>query len=131
MMTVKRETIPPTWEEQYTFSPAVITEGGKTVWLAGQVGFVDDTGKSLAGDFDAQVRQTFRNIEKVLSRAGGRLRDIVTMTVYVSDARYSKRFTDLRREYYAKDFPASALITAAGFALPEILLEITATAVVA
>lgn len=130
-MTVKRETIPPTWEEQYTFSPAVITEGGKTVWLAGQVGFVDDTGKSLAGDFDAQVRQTFRNIEKVLSRAGGRLRDIVTMTVYVSDARYSKRFTDLRREYYAKDFPASALIAAAGFALPEILLEITATAVVA
>src|SRR6185503_5086466 len=131
MMTVKRETIPPTWEEQYTFSPAGITEGGKTVWLAGQVGFVDDTGKSLAGDFDAQVRQTFRNIQKVLSRAGGRLRDIVTMTVYVSDARYSKRFTDLRREYYAKDFPASALIAAAGFALPEILLEITATAVVA
>jgi 2-iminobutanoate/2-iminopropanoate deaminase len=130
-MAVKRETIPPTWEEQYTFSPAVITEGGKTVWLAGQVGFVDDTGKSLAGDFDAQVRQTFRNIEKVLARAGGTLRDIVTMTVYVSDARYSKRFTDLRREYYAKDFPASALITAAGFALPEILLEITATAVVA
>jgi 2-iminobutanoate/2-iminopropanoate deaminase len=130
-MAVKRETIPPTWEEQYTFSPAVITEGGKTVWLAGQVGFVDDSGKSLAGDFDAQVRQTFRNIEKVLSRAGGTLRDIVTMTVYVSDARYSKRFTDLRREYYAKDFPASALITAAGFALPEILLEITATAVVA
>jgi 2-iminobutanoate/2-iminopropanoate deaminase len=130
-MAVKRETIPPTWEEQYTFSPAVITEGGKTVWLAGQVGFVDDSGKSLAGDFDAQVRQTFRNIEKILARAGGTLRDIVTMTVYVSDARYSKRFTDLRREYYAKDFPASALITAAGFALPEILLEITATAVVA
>ena len=86
---------------------------------------------AATGDFDAQVRQTFRNIEKVLSRAGGTLRDIVTMTVYVSDARYSKRFTDLRREYYAKDFPASALITAAGFALPEILLEITATAVVA
>jgi 2-iminobutanoate/2-iminopropanoate deaminase len=130
-MTVKRETIPPTWEEQYTFSPAVITEGGKTVWLAGQVGFVDDTGKSLAGDFDAQVRQTFRNIEKVLARAGGTLRDIVTMTVYVSEARFSKRFTDLRREFYAKDFPASALITAAGFALPEIMLEIMATAVVA
>jgi hypothetical protein len=37
----------------------------------------------------------------------------------------------LRREYYATDFPASALITAAGFALPEIMLEIVATAVVA
>ena len=130
-MTLNRETIPPTWEEQYTFSPAVITQGGRTVWLAGQVGFVDDSGKSLAGNFDAQVRQTFRNIEKVLARAGGTLSDIVMMTVYVSEARYSKRFTDLRREYYSKDFPASALITAAGFALPEIMLEIVATAVVA
>lgn len=129
-MAVKREIMSPTWEEQYTFSPAVITEGGKTVWLAGQVGFVDDGGKSLAGDFDAQVRQTFRNIQKVLARAGGTLEDIVSMTVYVCDARYSKQFTDLRRAYYAKNFPASALITAAGFALPEIMVEITAIAVV-
>jgi 2-iminobutanoate/2-iminopropanoate deaminase len=129
-MALKREIIPPTWEEQYTFSPAVITQGGRTVWLAGQVGFVDDAGKSLAGDFDAQVRQTFRNVEKVLARAGGTLENIVTMSVYICEARYSKRFTDLRREYYKKDFPASALITAAGFALPEIMLEITAIAVV-
>jgi len=129
-MALKRETIPPTWEEQYTFSPAVITQGGKTIWLAGQVGFLDDSGKSLAGDFDGQVRQTFRNVEKILARAGGTLQSIVTMSVYVCDARYSKRFTDLRREYYTKDFPASALIMAAGFALPEIMLEITAIAVV-
>jgi enamine deaminase RidA (YjgF/YER057c/UK114 family) len=129
-MAVKREILSPTWEAQYTFSPAVITEGGKAVWLAGQVGFVDDSGKSLAGDFDAQVKQTFKNLEKVLGRAGGTLKDIVWMTVYVCDARFSKRFTDLRRDYYPKDFPASTLVTAAGFALPEIMLEIAAVAVV-
>lgn len=129
-MIVEREILSPTWEEKYTFSPAVITRGGRTVWLAGQVGFVDDTGKSLAGNFDAQVEQTFRNVEKVLKRAGGTLKDVVTMTVYVSDVRYSQRFTDLRRKYYPKDFPASALVTAAGFALPEIMLEIVAVAVV-
>ena len=73
------------------YSPAVITEGGKTIWLAGQTGAVDDAGKSLAGDFDAQCRQTFRNIEKTLAEAGAKLSDIVTMTVFLSDARHSRR----------------------------------------
>ncbi len=69
------------------YSPAVLTEGGKTVWLAGHTGAVDDAGKSLAGDFDAQCRQTFRNIEKTLAEAGAKLADLVTMTVFLIDAR--------------------------------------------
>ena len=59
-MPLKKTIIEPSWEAKYSFSPAVITEGGKTIWLAGHVGFVDDTGASLAGNFDAQVRQAFR-----------------------------------------------------------------------
>ena len=129
-MAVKREFLEPSWEAEYTFSPAVVTEGGKVIWLAGQVGFRDDSGKSLAGDFDAQVCQTFKNIQKVLARAGGTLKDVVSMTVFVGDAKLSKRFTDLRREFYPKNFPASALITAAGFAVPEIMVEVQAIAVV-
>ena len=43
--------------QQRGYSLAVITEGGKTVWLGGQIATVDDTGKSLAGDFEGQVRQ--------------------------------------------------------------------------
>jgi 2-iminobutanoate/2-iminopropanoate deaminase len=59
--------------------------GRKTIWLAGHVGFVDDSGASLAGNFDAQTRQAFKNLEKTLQRAGGTLKDIVWMTVSVSD----------------------------------------------
>ena len=107
------------------YSPAVITEGGKTIWLAGHTGAVDDAGKSLAGDFDAQCRQTFRNIE-----AGAKLADLVTMTVFLIDARHTTRMTELRTEIFAKDFPASAAITVAGFARPEMMIEIQAVAVV-
>ena len=114
-----------------TPSPAVVTEGGKTIWLAGHVGFVDDSGASLTGNFDAQTRQAFKNLEKTLQRAGGTLKDIVWMTVSVSDGRYSQRFTDIRKEIYGKEFPASTLLTAAAFAVPEIMVEITAIAVVA
>src|SRR6516225_6085043 len=102
-MALKKTVVEPSWEAKYSYSPAVITEGGKTVWLAGHVGFVDDAGASLAGNFDAQVRQAFKNAERTLQRAGGTLKDIVWMTVAVSDGRYSQRFTDIRNEIYGKE----------------------------
>ena len=117
--------------ESRAYSPAVITEGAaKTIWVAGHTGAVDDAGKSLAGDFDAQVRQTFRNIEKTLAEAGAKLSDLVTMTVFLIDARYTTRMTELRVQIFGKDFPASAAITVAGFALPEMMIEIQCIAVV-
>jgi 2-iminobutanoate/2-iminopropanoate deaminase len=119
-----------TWQQKRAFSPAVITQGGKTLWIAGHTGHVDDAGKSLAGDFEAQCRQTFRNIEKTVTEAGGTLRDIVTMTVFLIDARYTTRMTEIRTEIFGKDFPASAAITVAGFADPSMLIEIQGIAVV-
>jgi 2-iminobutanoate/2-iminopropanoate deaminase len=116
--------------EKRAYSPAVITEDGKIVWLAGHTGAVDDAGRTLAGDFDAQCRQTFRNIEKTLNDAGAELADLVTMTVFLIDARYTTRMTELRTEIFGKDFPASAAITVAGFALPEMMIEIQGVAVI-
>ncbi len=113
------------------YSPAVIVEGGKTIWLAGHTGAVDDAGKSLAGDFDAQCRQTFRNIEKTLAEAGAKLADLVTMTVFLINSRHTTRMTELRSEIFSKDFPASAAITVAGFAQPEMMIEIQGVAIVA
>jgi len=84
----------------------------------------------VAGDFDAQCRQTFRNIEKTLAEAGAKLADLVTMTVFLIDARHTTRMTELRTEIFGKDFPASAAITVAGFALPEMMIEIQCVAVV-
>jgi 2-iminobutanoate/2-iminopropanoate deaminase len=119
-----------TYQDTRAYSPAVITEGGRTIWIAGHTGAVDDAGKSLAGDFDAQVHQCFRNIEKTLSQAGAKLSDLVTMTVFLIDVRHTTRMTELRREIFGKDFPASAAITVAGFAQPQMMIEIQCVAVV-
>lgn len=118
------------WQQKRAFSPAVITSGpGRTIWIAGHTGQADDSGRSLAGDFDAQCRQTFRNIEKTLAEAQCSLKDVVTMTVFLVDARHTTRMTELRTEIFGRDFPASAAITVTGFALPEILVEIQGVAV--
>jgi hypothetical protein len=43
---------------------------------------------------------------------------MVTMTVFITDTRYGDRFTQLRKEIFGDNFPASALITVAFFGLP-------------
>jgi enamine deaminase RidA (YjgF/YER057c/UK114 family) len=112
------------------YSQAVITEGGRIVWLAGQVGVADPSGKSLAGDFDGQVREIFSRLRQTLEEAGGTLADMVTMTVFITDARYGDRFTQLRKEIFGDNFPASALISVSALARPELLVEVQGVAVI-
>ena len=129
---MKKSFVRGTWQVKRAFSPAVITEGaGRTIFIAGHTGQADDQGNSLAGDFDAQFRQTFHNIERTLSQAGAKLRDMVTMTVFLSDARYTTRMTELRTELFGSDFPASAAITVQGFAQAEMMIEVQGIAVTA
>ena len=111
------------------YSQAVTTTGGRTIWLAGQVAIEDASGRSLAGDFDGQVREVFARLGRTLEEAGAKLSDMVTMTVFITDARLGDRFTQLRREIFGDNFPASALITVAGLARPEMLVEVQGIAV--
>jgi 2-iminobutanoate/2-iminopropanoate deaminase len=127
---MKKSYVRGTWQQKRAFSPAVITEGAqKIVWVAGHTGQTADDGRSLAGDFNAQCRQTFRNIEKTLADAGAKLADLVTVTVFLSDVRHTTRMTEIRSEIFGTDFPASAAITVTGFADPTILIEIQGIAV--
>jgi enamine deaminase RidA (YjgF/YER057c/UK114 family) len=118
------------FETERAYSPVVKTVGGTHLWVAGQTGLRDDQGKFLTGDFEAQTRQCFKNIAAQLAKGGGKLSDLVTMTVFINDPRHGTRFLELRKEILQKDFPASALITVVGFADPRILIEIQSVAVV-
>ena len=112
------------------YSQAVVSNGGKVVWLAGQTTAEDSSGNSLVGDFDGQVREVFARLGKTLEDAGGALGDMVTMTVFITDARFGDRFTQLRKGIFGDNFPASALITVAGLARPELLVEVQGVGVV-
>jgi len=127
---MKKTFVRGTWQKTRAFSPAIVTEGGRIVWIAGHTGQKDENGKSLAGDFEAQTYQTFRNIEATLKEAGATLKDIVTMTVFLTDARNTTRMTEIRSEIFGSDFPASAAVTVTGFADPHMLIEIQGIAVI-
>src|SRR5215472_12640883 len=83
-----REVYKGTWQENFSFSPLIKTQGGTTLYLAG-VG-VPHGGAGKALDFEGQVRATFEAMRAELARAGGTLDDVVTMTVFVNDIRNGK-----------------------------------------
>src|SRR3954466_8286443 len=113
------------------FSPGVITEGGKTVWVAGQTATRDNDGRDIANNFEAQVRQVFSQIDQVLRRAGGSLANVVSMTVFIKESRYGDRFVEMRRDAFQNgNYPGSALITITNFARPGIEIEIQAVGVI-
>ena len=117
-------------QQQRAYSPAVMTQGGRMVWLAGHTATQDNEGRDISYNFEAQVRQVFRDLDNTLRRAGGSLVDMVTMTVFILDVRLGTRFTEIRREMFPEGkYPGSALITVAGFARPGIVIEIQGIAV--
>ena len=118
-------------QKNRAYSPAVITEGGRVVWLAGQTATVDGDGKDISGNFEAQTHRVFALVDQTLRRVGGTLANLVTMTVFIKEPRYGDRFVELRKQKFPDgNYPGSALITVTNFARPGIEIEIQAIAVV-
>jgi 2-iminobutanoate/2-iminopropanoate deaminase len=113
-----------------SYSPAVVTKGGKIVWLAGVTTLKDEDGKSLVGDVEGQTRFIFREIGRNLGKVGGKLQDIVTMTVYLTDVRHGADFAKVRKEVFPTNAPSSAQVTVSALAVPGFLVEVQAIAVI-
>src|SRR5437016_1876916 len=119
------------FQKSRAFSPGVITQGGRIVWLAGQTATRDEAGNDISGNFDAQVRTIFSLMDKTLHKAGGSIANLVTMTVFINDPRNGDRLVELRREIFKDgNYPGSALITVSNFARPGMTIEIQGIAVI-
>ena len=128
---MKRTQYAAPHQRSRSYAPAVVTEGGKTVWLAGLLAPEDENGKSLAGDFRAQVRCIFRKMARQMEEVGGSLDDVVTMTGYITEVRYNTDFVETRKEFFREDrYPASTLVTVQALNRPEAMVEVTAIAVI-
>ena len=99
---------------------------GPLVFISGQTGWVNDT---ISTDFEQQARQTFKNVGYALKAAGLEFKDIMMMTVYLTDARYHPIFSKVRREIMAGSPSASATIAINQLFDPRVWLEIQLIAV--
>ena len=115
------------------FEPYFISQGfqvGNVIYLSGQAA-ISETGEIVgAGDFDAQAEQTMRNIQRVLEAAGSSLSRVFKVTIYLTDMTQCPRVMELRQKWFRKPYPADTIVEVRSLALPELLIEIDATALV-
>jgi len=103
------------------------------VFVAGQVA-VNERGELVGeGDFEAQVRQVFRNLERALSGAGATLESVLKFTTFLTRAEDIDRFRSVRQELFAGlypdgGYPANTLVVVTRLVSPAFLVEIEAVA---
>jgi reactive intermediate/imine deaminase len=98
-----------------TYSQAV--KVGDTVYLSGQIPLVPETMALVEGDMETQIRRVFDNLQAVAGAAGGSLRDLVKLNVFLTDLAHFPLVNQVMAEYFREPYPARAAIGIA--ALPK------------
>jgi len=93
------------------FSPGIRV--GNTVYVAGHLGRDPVTSKLVPGGIEAETRQALNNIREVLRTAGMDLKDVASVTVYITSFGEFARFNAVYREFFPADPPARATVQVA------------------
>ena len=110
---------------------AVVTQGGKTVWLRGQCPQNLDDFKNIAShDPVEQTHKVMQNIQKLIEEAGGTMEHLVKVVVYITDVRHREAVYRTMGEYIKGVHPVSTGLVVQALARPDWLVEIDGTAVI-
>lgn len=110
---------------------AVVTRGGRTVWLRGQCPQELDGGASIdSHDPVEQTHKVMQNIHQLIEEAGGTMDHLVKLVVYITDVRHRKAVYRVMGEYVKDVYPVSTGLVVQALARPEWLVEIDGTAVI-
>ncbi|GIK84835.1 MAG: reactive intermediate/imine deaminase [Betaproteobacteria bacterium] len=90
------------------YSQAVKT--GLVVFLSGQIGLDPVTKELVGADFEAQVRQAFRNLAAVAKAAGGSLAHAVKFTLFLTDLSQFGKVNEIMAEVVPQPYPARSTV---------------------
>jgi 2-iminobutanoate/2-iminopropanoate deaminase len=100
---------------------------GGLVFTSGQIPLTP-TGDLVQDDVARAARQALENVRAVLAAGGATMKDVVKVTVYLTDMAQFGAVNEVYAQFFAEPFPARTCVAVAG--LPRgALLEIEAQAV--
>lgn len=102
---------------------------GDLLFISGQAA-IDQTGRIVGvGDFEAQAKQTFENLDRVLRAGGSSLRNVVKVTIFLTDMTNFGRIVKLRGNWFTAPYPADTIVEVRSLYSPDAMIEIEAIAV--
>jgi len=112
-------------ESDFGYAQAI--RSGELIHISGQVAF-DETGEFLhAGDFAAQLEQTYANMDKVLGHYGATRNQIISQTVYMVGLRqHAVTVSEGNLKYFGDHRPASTVLGVSELAVPGQVVEVSA-----
>ena len=129
----RRYIHPENWAPASGYSHGVSTSG-RTIFVAGQIGWNPRTSRFESDDFAMQAEQALRNVIDVLAAGGAEAAHIMRLTWYITDrgAYMAARpaLAGIYRALVGRHFPAMSVVIVSGLLEERALLEIEATAVV-
>jgi 2-iminobutanoate/2-iminopropanoate deaminase len=114
------------------YAPFLLSQGirfGDLLFISGQAGAGDD-GKIVEGGFRAQGEQAFANLRRALEAGGSSLRDVIKVTIFVTDMGNFKEVVELRRKFFSEPYPADTIAEVKALYDPAVMIEIEAIAAI-
>ncbi len=105
-----------------------VPDSAKVMFIAGQVGI--DVDGNVPADFAAQADLAWRNLMAILEFNGMRMKDVVKITHFLTDAADLPAYNEVRAKYLGEERPASTLLIVAGLARPDLLVEVEMVAAI-
>ena len=129
-MAINKETksLGMPWEKEYGYAQAV--KVGETIYLSGQVSHDEEGNIVGISDMETQMRQTYANIQKVLSQYGATMDNIVDEVLFVTDmdSAFAAAVKCRREVFSTTPVVASTIVQIQSLAFPELMIEIKCVA---
>ncbi|WP_191576851.1 MULTISPECIES: RidA family protein [Achromobacter] len=87
------------------------TQAGGFLFLSGQIP-LDADGQVVRGDITAQTNAAIERIKETLALAGASLKDVVRVTVWLTDLALFAQFNEAYRSHFSSDFPTRSTVEA-------------------
>ncbi|MGH8528077.1 MAG: RidA family protein [Gammaproteobacteria bacterium] len=114
------------------YKPFRLAQGyraGDFLFISGQAA-IDASGRIVGvGDFEAQAQQVFENLDRVLRAGGSSLKNVIKVTIFLTDMSNFDKVVELRGKWFTPPYPADTVIEVSSLYSPEAMIEIEAIAV--